>query len=75
MHITSVGGFVADVLEERLDRILKTAFRWRPETAVGRDWGDVQGRRGGPNRVMDFGDVKEGEWTDIKEGENRGAKL
>jgi sarcosine oxidase/L-pipecolate oxidase len=63
MHITSVGGFVADLLEEKLDENLKTAFRWRPETAVGRDWGDVQGRRGGPNKVMDFGNVDG--WTDI----------
>ena len=31
--------------------------------AVERDWGDVQGRKGGPNRVMDFGEVKS--WTDI----------
>jgi sarcosine oxidase/L-pipecolate oxidase len=63
MHITSVGGFVADVLEDKLDGRLKTAFRWRPETAVNRNWEDVQHRRGGPNKVMDFGDVKE--WTDI----------
>jgi sarcosine oxidase/L-pipecolate oxidase len=63
MHITSVGGFVADVLEDKLDGRLKAAFRWRPETAVNRNWEDVQHRRGGPNKVMDFGDVKE--WTDI----------
>jgi sarcosine oxidase/L-pipecolate oxidase len=63
MHITSVGGFVADVLEDKLDGRLKAAFRWRPETAVERNWEDVQHRRGGPNKVMDFGNVKE--WTDI----------
>ena len=65
MHITSVGGYVADVLEGKLDVRLKKAFRWRPETAIGRDWSDVQGRRGGPNRVMDFQEVKE--WTKIEE--------
>lgn len=63
MHITSVGGFIADTLEGVLDERLKHAFRWRPETAVNRDWENVQSRRGGPNRVMDFGTVKE--WTNI----------
>jgi sarcosine oxidase/L-pipecolate oxidase len=63
-HITSVGGFVADVMEGALEKRLKNAFRWRPETAVRRDWSHVQNRRGGPNKVMDFGDVSE--WTDIK---------
>ncbi|KAF8849914.1 fructosyl amine:oxygen oxidoreductase-like protein [Acephala macrosclerotiorum] len=72
-HITSVGGFVADVVERRLDGRLKRAFRWRPETAVGRNWEDVQGRRGGPNKMMDFGDVRE--WTDIREGQERGARF
>lgn len=37
MHITSVGGFVVDEMEGRLDERLRKAFRWRPETAVGRD--------------------------------------
>lgn len=64
MHITSVGGIVADAMEGCLDERLKESFRWRPETAVGRDWGDVLNRMGGPNKVMDFGDVRE--WTDIK---------
>lgn len=63
MHISSIGSLVADSLEHRLEKRLKHAFRWRPETAVDRDWSDVQGRRGGPNKVMDFGDVKE--WTNI----------
>ncbi|CZR65025.1 related to fructosyl amino acid oxidase [Phialocephala subalpina] len=67
MHITSVGGFVADTVEGKLDQRLKKAFRWRPETAVGRNWEDVQGRRGGPNKMMDFGNVKENEWTHIQE--------
>lgn len=65
MHITSVGGFVADEMEGVLDTRLKKAFRWRPETAVGRKWDDVQSRRGGNNVVMDFGDVGEDGWTNI----------
>lgn len=64
MHIPSVGNFVVDAMEGVLDENLKEHFRWRPETAIGRNWDDVQGRRGGPNRVMDFNDVKE--WTNIQ---------
>ena len=63
MHITSVGGFIVDTLEGNLDEKLKQAFKWRPETAVNRNWDDVQGRRGGPNKVMDFGSVQA--WTNI----------
>ncbi|TGO34028.1 hypothetical protein BHYA_0215g00040 [Botrytis hyacinthi] len=63
MHITSVGGFVADLMEGVLDLKLKNAFRWRPETAVNRNWKDLQGRFGGPNEIMDFQDVRE--WTDL----------
>lgn len=63
MHITSIGGVVVDVMEGRLEGRLREAMRWRPEQAVGRDWGDVLGRRGGENRVMDFGEVKG--WTNI----------
>ncbi|KAF7952835.1 hypothetical protein EAE96_006060 [Botrytis aclada] len=63
MHITSVGGFVADLMEGVLDPKLKNAFRWRPETAVNRNWKDLQERFGGPNEIMDFQDVRE--WTDL----------
>ncbi|EEQ29392.1 hypothetical protein McanMca71_004284 [Microsporum canis] len=66
-HIPSVGSFIADVMESKLDPRLEKAFRWRPETAVGRDWGALQGRYGpdGSNRVMNFQDIKETEWTTI----------
>ncbi|EXJ60199.1 proline dehydrogenase [Cladophialophora yegresii CBS 114405] len=66
-HIPSIGGFIADAMEEKLDERLKHSFRWRPETAVRRDWGDLQGRFGpeGADRVMDFQDIKEDEWTSI----------
>jgi sarcosine oxidase/L-pipecolate oxidase len=65
MHIPSVGGFVADTVQGKLDDTLKAAFRWRPETAIDRDWEDVQGRRGGPNAMMNFGTVGKDEWTEI----------
>lgn len=66
MHITSVGGFVVDLIEGGLESRLQDAFRWRPETAIDRDWENVQGRRGGPNKVMNFGDVGEDEWTNLE---------
>ena len=40
-------------------------IKWDPESAVNRNWGDKLGRYGGPNKVMDFHDVKE--WTNLKE--------
>lgn len=66
MQIPGIGGFVADALEGKLHRTIRYAFRWRPETAVNRDWGDTQGRFGGPNRVMDFQDIGEDGWTSIR---------
>ncbi|KAF9629617.1 FAD dependent oxidoreductase [Lasiodiplodia theobromae] len=65
MQIPIIGSYVADALEDKLDERMKRCWRWRPETAVGRDWKDRQGRWGGTNKVMDFQDVKEGEWTNI----------
>ncbi|KAB8299284.1 hypothetical protein EYC80_001363 [Monilinia laxa] len=63
MHITSVGGLVVDSMEGKLDPKLKHAFRWRPGTAVNRNWKDLQGRFGGPNEIMDLQEVTE--WTDL----------
>jgi len=63
-YIPAIGGFIADRMEGTLEERLAKAFRWRPETAVNRDWQDTQGRFGGPNEVMDFQKVKE--WTRIE---------
>lgn len=67
-HIPSVGGFIADCLEDKMNPQLKYAFRWRPETATNRVWKDKQGRSGpeGSNHVMNFGDLKEEQWTAIE---------
>ncbi|KAI9835895.1 MAG: hypothetical protein M1819_001793 [Sarea resinae] len=62
-HIPAIGGFIVDALEGTLDPRVAEAFKWRPETAVGRDWQDTQGRFGGPNSVMDFQTVTG--WTSI----------
>ncbi|KIW44973.1 uncharacterized protein PV06_03400 [Exophiala oligosperma] len=63
MHIPTIGGFIADVMEGNLDGRLRKSFRWRPETAVNRNWEDTQSRFGGPNTIMDLATVTE--WTDI----------
>ncbi|KAK5464744.1 hypothetical protein LTS15_001306 [Exophiala xenobiotica] len=64
MTMPAVGIQVADALEGRMEPRMKKGFRWRPETAVGRDWRDTQDRFGGDGKVMDFQKV-EG-WTDVQ---------
>ncbi|KAI1503167.1 fructosyl-amino acid oxidase [Biscogniauxia marginata] len=59
----AMGQMVLEFLESREDERTRHAFRWRPETAVNRDWWDVQGRWGADGKVMDFADVKG--WTGI----------
>jgi sarcosine oxidase/L-pipecolate oxidase len=64
MHIPAIGGFIADSMEGCLDQRLKHAFRWRPEIAADPNWvNNTLGRFGGPNKVMDFQEVKG--WTNI----------
>ena len=69
MQMPSIGGFIADALEGKLQKELKHVVRWRPETAVHRDWRSTQNRFGGPFKVMDFQDVRDDEWTNIVEAE------
>lgn len=66
-HIPSVGGFIADCLENKMDPQMENAFRWRPETAVNRKWEDKEGRFGPEesNHVMNFSDLKAVQWTEI----------
>ncbi|KAJ5555235.1 hypothetical protein N7535_007675 [Penicillium sp. DV-2018c] len=65
MQMPAIGGFIADALEGKLCSEVKDVVRWRPEIAVRRDWWSTQNRFGGPNRVVDFQEVKEDEWTHI----------
>lgn len=64
-YIPAIGGVIADCLEDRMDDQMKELFRWRPETAVDRDWTDLQSRFGpdGSNHIMDFQEVKG--WTSV----------
>ncbi|KAJ5115801.1 hypothetical protein N7456_000149 [Penicillium angulare] len=66
MQMPTIGGFISDALEGRLQKELKDVVRWRPEIAVDRDWHSTQNRSGGPDRIMDFQSVKDDEWTQIE---------
>ncbi|KAF2146159.1 uncharacterized protein K452DRAFT_294763 [Aplosporella prunicola CBS 121167] len=66
MHIPVIGGYIADAMEGRLEDRMQRSWRWRPETAVDRNWEDTQGRFGGDNVVMDLRNVGEDQWTCIE---------
>ncbi|UJO21627.1 L-saccharopine oxidase [Fulvia fulva] len=65
-HIPVIGRYVADCLEDQMDGTMKQVWRWRPETAVGRNWEDVQGRMGGSYKVLNLADMPEDQWTQIR---------
>ena len=67
MHIPSIGGYVADAVEEKLEERMSRSFGWRPEMVRDGRWvEETLGRFGGPNRVMDFQVDVQG-WTEIPE--------
>ncbi|KAI1138374.1 fructosyl amine:oxygen oxidoreductase [Hypoxylon sp. FL0543] len=61
----AMGQVVLEFLEGRVDERTRRAFRWRPETAVDRNWWDVQDRWGAEGKVMDINDIQG--WTRIGE--------
>ncbi|KAI5921451.1 FAD dependent oxidoreductase [Camillea tinctor] len=61
----AIGQLTREYLEGSVDNRTRNAFKWRPETAVNRNWWDTQGRFGADNKVMDFADVAG--WTTIGE--------
>ncbi|KZM25017.1 uncharacterized protein EKO05_0009476 [Ascochyta rabiei] len=65
MTCPAIGVLVADVLqrEGEVEERVRKMLRWRPETAVDRDWWDSQGRYGADAKVMDLRNVQE--WTRI----------
>ena len=65
MTCPAIGVLVTDILHSKgeVEERVKQVLRWRPETAVNRDWWDAQGRYGADGKVMDLRDVKE--WTSI----------
>lgn len=66
MQMPTVGSFICDALEGKLQQELSDVVRWRPEIAVDRDWHATQNRFGGPNRVMDFQEIRDDQWTRIR---------
>ncbi|KAK7921397.1 hypothetical protein PG985_009419 [Apiospora marii] len=64
MNAPAVGILVADLLEDRLEERMAKSLRWRPETAVDRDWFDTQGRFGGAGKVVDLGEIPDDDWVE-----------
>jgi sarcosine oxidase/L-pipecolate oxidase len=65
MHIPVVGKYIIQCLEGKLDPRMQRSWRWRPETALNRDWDALQGRSGGPNKLRDFASIAEDQWTTL----------
>jgi sarcosine oxidase/L-pipecolate oxidase len=63
MMMPAVGIAIKETLEGVLEEKLRYGFRWRPETAVGRNWRDTQDRYGGSGKIGNFQDVRE--WTSV----------
>ncbi|KAL4784731.1 FAD dependent oxidoreductase [Aspergillus varians] len=63
MLMPAVGIAIQHALEGILEPKLKEGFRWRPETAVGRDWMDTQDRYGGDGAVADLQKIDA--WTRV----------
>lgn len=59
-YLPTIGGLIVDAMEGKVHETTK----WNPDIAANRNWKDTLGRSGGPNKVMDFHDVKE--WTKVK---------
>ncbi|KAJ9143413.1 FAD dependent oxidoreductase [Pleurostoma richardsiae] len=67
MHIPSIGGFIADCMEKKLDPKFEKSWRWRPETAK-EFWGkDILNRFGAGNKMLDLKETETEGWTSISE--------
>lgn len=65
MHIPSIGGFIADCLEDKLDSRFANSWRWRPETAK-EFWGhETLNRWGAGHRMLDLKETEIDGWTTI----------
>lgn len=65
MHITTIGGFIADCMEGVLEARYKKAWRWRSETIKG-FWGDqLLGRWGAGNKILDIREAERYGWTNV----------
>ncbi|KAK9769610.1 putative FAD dependent oxidoreductase [Seiridium cardinale] len=65
MHIPSIGGFVSDCVENKLDSRFAKSWRWRPETAK-EFWGhDTLNRWGAGHKMLDLKEAEVDGWTRI----------
>ncbi|KAI0123562.1 FAD dependent oxidoreductase [Xylariales sp. AK1849] len=63
MHIPTIGGFIADCMEGRLDSRFAKSWRWRPETAKD-FWGDdTLNRWGAGHMVLNLKETEIDGWT------------
>ncbi|KAJ5587103.1 uncharacterized protein N7459_002868 [Penicillium hispanicum] len=62
--LPSIGSLIVDAMENKVPAKIHQVVKWDAESAKNRNWKDRLGRSGGPNRVMDFQEVKE--WSHIK---------
>ncbi|RJE18745.1 fructosyl amine oxygen oxidoreductase [Aspergillus sclerotialis] len=63
-YLPSIGSLVVDAMEDKVPEKIHRLIKWNPGIAANRNWKDTLGRFGGPNRVMDFHEVKD--WTNVK---------
>jgi sarcosine oxidase/L-pipecolate oxidase len=65
MHIPSIGGFIVDCMENKLEPKFVKSWRWRPETSK-EFWGrDILNRFGAGNKMLDVNETEVEGWTDI----------
>ncbi|RGP74168.1 proline dehydrogenase [Fusarium sporotrichioides] len=68
-HITSIGKFISDCMEGRLEERFAKFWTWRPEKFT-EFWGnDPLDRFGADDTIMDLPTAETEGWTDIKEDE------
>lgn len=63
MNMPAIGKIVKGLIENDVPEIFRKVFRWRPESALYRNFDDTQGRFGAENKVMDLQKVKD--WVDL----------
>lgn len=65
MQIPSIGGFISDCMESKLEHRLAKLWKWRPET-VPEFWGhDPLNRSGEDNKIIDLEEAGDEGWTAI----------
>lgn len=67
MHIPSIGGFIVECLEKKLEPKFAKSWRWRPETSR-EFWGnDKLDRFGAGNKMLDVKETETEGWTNTSQ--------